>query len=401
MPNFIFKVIDPQTRQYTSVNITAATQSEANRLVLTQGYSPVEVKEVKEKKFSLRSSRVKRKDKIVFTTQMSTLINAGLPLLESLKSAVNQVNSRELKRVTSEAITDIEAGIPFSEALAKHPNVFDNIFINLIKAGETSGTLDVSLDRLAVQQEKDGELAGKVKGAMVYPVIVIVVMIAVVVFMLIMVLPKVQTFYDDIDAELPFITRALLSMSDALRNFWYLFVIGVAGAMIGLVAWTRSLHGKKVLDHAKLQFPLIKSLYSRIYMARFTRTVGTLFGSGVNLIDSLNIIRTGINNMHLESDIGQSIKLVEEGHPLSTALESNPHFLDLVPNMIRIGEQSGKTEEMLMKAAVYYENEVDKQLKSLTTLIEPILIVTLGGVAMVIVLAILLPIYSLVNQNLT
>ena len=399
MANFVYKAIDPASQKQVSVNIAAASEAEASRLVIERGLRPLSVKEVGTSR-SLLKRGIKRKDKILFSAQLSTLIGAGLPLLQALKSVAEQTTNRELKTIILEIISGIEGGVTFSDSLKKYPAVFDNIFINLIRAGEASGSLDVSLQRLAEQQEKDGELVSKLKGAMVYPVIVTLVMVFIVVAMLIFVLPQVETFYDSLpdDKPLPAITRLLLWTSDVLKNFWFL----VIGASLGLVVLIRYFFktnfGRTSMDRFKLDGPGIKNLYQKIYMARFTRTIGTLFGSGVNLIQALEIIQGGINNMHMERSIGRTIALIQEGTPFSAALARDKNFLDLVSDMVRIGEQSGKTEEMLMKAAIYYEKEVDKQIKTLTTIMEPIMILTLGGVAFAIVIAILLPIYSLPNK---
>ncbi|MYB40279.1 type II secretion system F family protein [Candidatus Saccharibacteria bacterium] len=406
MADFIYKAIDPASRRQVSVNITAANEAEANKLIMERGLRPLSVKEAGTGGglgglFSFLKRGVKRKDKILFTAQLSTLISAGLPLLQALKSVADQTANKELKAITLDIVTGIEGGIGFSESLKKYPHVFDNIFVNLIRAGEASGTLDISLERLAEQQEKDGELVSKVKSAMVYPAIVMVVMVAVVVFMLVFVLPQVESFYAGLpdDEPLPWITRFLLAISNGLQQFWYFIIGAVFLLVIAVRWWTKTDTGRASLDQLKLRGPGIKNLYQKVYMARFTRTVGTLFGSGVNLIQTLEIIQGGINNVHMEASIGRSINMVQEGSTLSIALSNDPNFLDLVPDMVRIGEQSGKTEEMLMKAAVYYEKEVDKQIQTLTTIMEPILILTLGGIAITIVLAILLPIYSVVNKN--
>ena len=401
MANYIYKAVDPQTRKHISVNITASSETEANRLIIEKGLKPLSVKEAKS--FNLRGvvSGVKRKEKIIFTNQLSTLIGAGLPLLQSLKSTAEQTKNRELKKIVSEVVTGIEGGVPFSDALARYPKVFDTIFISLVRAGEASGTLDVSLERLATQQEKDGDLISKVKSAMVYPVIVVLVMIGVVVFMLVAVLPQVESFYDGLDGDnqLPLITRILLVISNTLRDYWFFIILGVAAAAGSFLTWVRTKSGKSVIDRLKISGPAIKSLYQKVYMARFTRTVGTLFGSGVNLIQTLEIIQAGINNIYMTNSIQRSVAQVQEGQPFSQSLRNDPNFLDLVPDMIQIGEQSGKTEEMLMKAAVYYEKEVDKQIKLLTTIMEPVLILGLGGIALTIVLAILLPIYQVVQKG--
>ena len=402
MANFIYKAIDPSTQKHVSVSISAASQTEANRLVLERGLRPLSVKETRTGGSSFMTSLrgIKRKDRVLFTTQMATLLSAGLPLLQSLETSADQTANKELKTIIRELINSIESGVSFSDALAKHPRVFDNIFVNLVRAGEASGALDTSLQRLAVQQEKDGALIDKLKNALVYPVIVSIVMVLVVVFMLVIVMPRVTAFYEGLDGvELPLITQLLLKASDFIINFWYLLIGGVFGGVVALRYWMRSDSGKSVMDQVKLQMPVLKKLYQNVYMARFSRTIGTLFGAGVNLIHSLEIIQRGINNVHVERALLRSTALVQEGTPLSVCLRQNPHFTDLVSDMIQIGEQSGQTEEMLLKAAVYYESEVEKSLKTLSTMLEPIMILSLGGVAIMIILAILLPIYSVFNNN--
>ena len=399
MANFIYKAINPSTQERISVNINAADVVEANRLVMEKGLRPLSVKEAKTGKLSIKRG-IRRKDKILFTTQLATLISAGLPLLQSLKSTADQTVNKELKTITSEIVSGIEGGTSFSAALAKYPKVFDNIFVNLVRAGEASGTLDLSLDRLATQQEKDGELVSKVKSAMVYPIIVLFVMIAVVTFMLIAVVPQVKSFYNEDQGQaLPAITVVLLAISDAIKNFWYIIIAGIIGLVAAGGYWLRTKTGRHTMDRFKLRGPGIKNLYQKVYMARYTRTVGTLFGSGVNLIQALDIIKGGINNVHMQASIDRTTGLVQEGTPFSQAMSNDPNFLDLVPDMVKIGEQSGKTEEMLMKAAIYYEKEVDKQIQALTTIMEPVLILVLGGIAVTIVMAILLPIYSLVSDQ--
>ena len=402
MANFIYKAVDPSTQKHVSVNISAASQLEANRLILERGLRPLSVKEARSGDSSLMAvlRGIKRKDRVLFTTQMSTLLSAGLPLMQSLETSADQTANKELKKIIKDVIVSIESGISFSDALAKYPRVFDSIFINLVRAGEASGALDTSLLRLAVQQEKDGALIDKLKNALVYPIIVSVVMVMVVTFMLVFVLPKVTAFYDGLEGvTLPFITQALLALSDFVINRWY-FLIGIVfGAAFGLRYWMKSNTGQSVMDQMKLQTPVLKTLYRNVYMARFSRTIGTLFGAGVNLMHSLDIIQKGINNIHVERSLARSTAQVQEGTPLSVSLRQNPHFADLVSDMIQIGEQSGKTEEMLLKAANYYENEVEKALKTLSALLEPIMILTLGGVAITIILAILLPIYSVFNNS--
>ena len=398
MARYIYKAHDPRTNKYVSVTVDASSEEEANRLVLERGVLPIGVKKAREASGVFQ--RVGRKQKLLFTSQLSTLISAGLPLLQSLRNIADQTPKGEFKKCILDFINAIESGVNFSDALARYPDIFDQIYVNLVRAGEISGTLDVSLDRLSTQQEKDAELVTKVRGAMIYPVIVILVMILVVVFMLLFVLPRIEEFYLTIEAELFWLTRWLLAASNSLQYFWWLYIAIAGGIVFGIVSFSKTPSGRQILARLKLRLPVIKKLYRSIYMARFCRTMCTLFGAGINLIEALQITKKGINNVYVDEAIDRAVNVVQEGGSLSQSLEQEDVFDRLVSDMVKIGEDSGKTEEMLTKAAVNYEKEVDKHIKTFVTLLEPILIISLGAIALTIVMAILIPIYDVVNQNL-
>lgn len=395
---YTFTARNASTGQKVSSTVQAENEKAAAQIIQDQGLSPLNIKAVKEGGFG---KKVKSKDKILFARQLSTLINAGLPLVQSLRTVQRQTGSKQLKIVLSEVINDVESGKNFSDALAKHPKVFNNIFISLVGAGEASGTLDASLERLANQQEKDAEILGKIKGAMIYPLVVVGVMAAVVGFMLVGVLPQVKTLYEGLPgAQLPFITVALLWMSDILISYWWVFLILAVLAGVFGTKWARTLGGKRVIDKTKMKAPLIGPLFMKMYMARFTRTGTTLVSSGVPLLQMLDITSRSVNNVYIEDSINTAIAKVKGGKSLADAIDGDPNFLELVPNMIRIGEQSGQVEDMLAKTAEYYEKEVDQQIKTINTIIEPVLMIVLGVVALIIVGAVLLPIYGLANQGL-
>lgn len=395
---YTFTARNASTGQKVSSTVQAENEKAAAQIIQDQGLSPLNIKAVKEGGFG---KKVKSKDKILFARQLSTLINAGLPLVQSLRTVQRQTGSKQLKIVLSEVINDVESGKNFSDSLAKHPKVFNNIFISLVGAGEASGTLDASLERLANQQEKDAEILGKIKGAMIYPLVVVGVMAAVVGFMLVGVLPQVKTLYEGLPgAQLPFITVALLWMSDILISYWWVFLILAVLAGVFGTKWARTLGGKRVIDKTKMKAPLIGPLFMKMYMARFTRTGTTLVSSGVPLLQMLDITSRSVNNVYIEDSINTAIAKVKGGKSLADAIDGDPNFLELVPNMIRIGEQSGQVEDMLAKTAEYYEKEVDQQIKTINTIIEPVLMIVLGVVALIIVGAVLLPIYGLANQGL-
>ncbi|MEK7152912.1 MAG: type II secretion system F family protein [Patescibacteria group bacterium] len=403
MLSFRYTARDPATGQYVKAAVQAENEAAASKLIRKEGLVPIDIT-LSEKSttgpLSRFTNRVKIKDKVLFSRQLSTLINAGLPLVQSLRSVNQQTTSKPFKVVTNKVISDVEAGATLSTAMAKHPAVFNQIYTSLIAAGEASGTLDKALERLAIQQEKDADLISKVRGAMVYPVIVLLVMLGVVGFMIITVLPQVEILYEGLPgAQLPLITRVLLAISSFIINFWWVVLIMLALMVFFGTRWARTFGGKRVIDRLKMKAWPIGPLFSKMYMARFARTGGTLVASGVPLIQMLEITANSVNNVHVEASIKKASEKVKGGKALSDSLQNDPNFLDLVPNMLRIGEQSGSLEQMLAKTADYYEKEVDDQVKSISTIIEPVLMVILGVVAFIIVAAVLLPIYGLAGQS--
>jgi type IV pilus assembly protein PilC len=405
MLSFSYVARDPATGQKIKAQVQADNEASAAKLIQSEGLAPIEIKVVGEGggaafvPAAIRN-RITTKEKIVFSRQMSTLINAGLPLVQSLRNVNDQTENKAFRVVINQIIADVEGGKALNEALIKHPRVFNNIYVNLIAAGEVSGNLDKALERIAFQQEKDAEIVSKVRGAMAYPAIVIVVMIAVIGFMIVKVLPQVETIYEDLPgAQLPLITRILLAISNFTIQYWWV----VIGALILLgfatTRYARTGPGKQVIDKLKMTAWPFGPLFMKVYMARFARTATTLVSSGVPLIQMLEVVAQSINNVHVERSIYSAIEKVKGGKSLADSIEGDTNFLPLVPNMLRIGEQSGSLEDMLAKTADYYEKEVDNQIKTISTIIEPLLMVILGVVAFIIVAAVLLPIYGLAGKD--
>jgi len=402
MLSYKYTARDPSTGQYVKAEVEAEDEQSASRLIRKEGLVPIDIHlgEKSASGFRSRFSRVKIKDKVLFSRQLSTLINAGLPLVQSLRTVNKQTESKPLKIIISKVIGDVEAGSTLSGAMAKHPQAFNRVYVSLIAAGETSGTLDKALERLAIQQEKDADLIRKVRGAMIYPIIVIMVMIGVVGFMIVKVLPQVKTLYQGIPgASLPLITRILLSISDFTIHFWWIVITVLA--LLGFFAsrWVRTMGGRRAMDKFKMRAWPVGRLFMKVYMARFSRTGTTLIASGVPLLQMLQITAEAVDNTYISESIGKAIEKVKGGKSLADSLQNDPNFLELVPNMLRIGEQSGSMEQMMSKTADYYEKEVDDEVKSISTIIEPVLMVILGVVAFTIVAAVLLPIYGLANQS--
>ncbi len=403
MVMFDYSARDLSSGKLIKASVEADNENEANKLIRGEGYSPIEIKvgsETAGASLLDRLNKVKSKDKVLFSRQLSTLINAGLPLVQSLRNVADQTTNKKFVSVIERVIIDVEGGMALSVALGKHPDIFNRVFISLVSAGEASGTLDNALERIADQQEKDAELVGKVRSAMIYPIIVLAVMFVVLSFMIVKVLPQVKVLYAGLPgASLPLVTTILLAISDFIIKFWWIVAIIVAGAAVFGTRYVRTTGGRRISDKAKLTMWPVKGLFQKMYMARFARTGTTLVASGVPLIQVLEITGEAVNNVYVQEAIGRAAEKVKGGKALSDSLAPEKDFLTLVPNMIRIGEESGSLEKMLDKIADYYEKEVDNQVKAISTIIEPVLMVILGVVAFIIVAAVLLPIYSLAGKS--
>jgi len=404
MLTYKYEARNATTGEKIKAEVQAESEEAAARLIRSNGLAPLEIRVTGEGSINPLGkffNRVKTKDKILFSRQLSTLINAGLPLLQALRNVNAQATSKPLKIIINHVISDIEGGSSLSVALTSHPETFSQIFLSLIAAGEASGTLDTALERIANQQEKDAEIVSKVRGAMIYPGIVMVVMLVVVSFMIVKVLPQVQVLYDGIKgARLPLITIIMLDIAHFIINFWWVVILILIVGVIGTMRFVKTGLGRKVIDRAKMKSWPIAPLFNELYMARFTRMGTTLVSSGVPLLQMLEITANAINNVHIEASINRAIDKVRGGKSLADSLEGDGNFLPLVPNMLRIGEQSGSMEQMMAKAADYYEKELDNQIKAISTIIEPVLMVVMGIVAFIIVAAVLLPIYGLAGQNI-
>ncbi len=399
MKKFNYEAKDTSSGKHVKSTVQAESEHSAAKLLIDQGFVPLDIKEFDEKGSVLAklTGRITTKDKIVFSRQLATLIGAGLPLSQSLRTVSEQTENKQFRAVVDEIIADIEGGKALSDSFAKHPNVFDKVFLALIQAGEASGTLDDALKRIATQQEKDAAVMSKIKGALTYPVIVLFVIFGVMAFMLFTVVPQVEKLYHDLKKQLPFLTQIMVSAADFAAHFWWLILIilGIVGYFTMQYLKTES--GIKFKDTIKLNVPLFGPLFRKLYMARFARTGQTLLSTGVPMLDMLRITSGAVNNTLVGRSIDRAAEKVKGGKALSVAIQPEDYILPLVPQMIKIGEQSGKMDEMMGKAAQVYEDELDEQIRTISTLIEPVLMVVLAVVAGGMVGAILFPIYSLVN----
>ncbi len=379
--------------------VQAESESAAAKLLIEQGMMPLSISEQDENGSLIAklTNRITTKDKIVFLRQLSTLIGAGLPLSQSLRTVLEQTQNKKMQQVIEEVIADVEGGHTLSDSFRKHPDVFDAIVLALVAAGEASGTLDEALKRVAAQKEKDAAMMGKIRGAMVYPIIVLVVIFAVMIFMLLTVVPQVAKLYSDMHKTLPFLTQIMINTADFLINFWFVMIIVVGILIYFGRQYLQTASGIKTKDSFKLNVPLFNAMFRKLYMARFARTGQTLLATGVAMLDMLRISSESVNNTLISASIDRAAEKVKGGKALSTALKPEQYILPMVPQMINIGEQSGKIDEMMGKTAQVYEDELDEEIKAISTAIEPVLMVVLAVFAGGMVGAILFPIYSLVG----
>lgn len=343
---------------------------------------------------------VRTKDKVLFTRQLSTLVHASLPITQALNTAIEQVNDKHFKQMLQNIAAGVEGGAGLAASFANYPETFNRTYISLLNAGEQSGTLDKTLDRLATQLEKEHAIVTKVRGAMVYPAIILAVIVGVMIFMLVTVLPQIKSLYASLNVTLPILTRIFLGVSNFVQGFWWLIILAVIAAIFGLRAYIRTPSGRYHLDKLKLDIPPLNVLFRKVYMSRFTRTLGVLVVSGVPILEALAISADSIGNDVLKREVIDAAGEVKGGKPLSGVLAGYPYFTTLVPQMIRIGEDSGTLGDMLDKVAIYYEDEVDSAVKNLSTLIEPFLIIVMGALVGVIIMAVLYPVYSLVGNGI-
>jgi len=342
-------------------------------------------------------NKVKHEDLVNFTRQLATMIGAGLSLAKAL-SILREQDNPAMAEVVSNLLRDIESGSTFSEALQKQPDVFNRIYIQLVKAGEIGGVLDQVLEKLAENLEKDRVFRAKTKGAMIYPIIVLVAMVVVGFVMMIFVVPKLSEMYADFGAELPLPTLILISLANFMTRFWWLFIVAAAGGFLALRRWYKTPLGERKIDQFLLKMPIIGALRQRIILTNFSRTLSLLLGSGVPLLNSLLIVSQAMGSVLYRNAMAEVAKKVEKGVSLSRALAVYDLFPGILHQMLAVGEETGKLDEVLLKLSVYFEAESEQAVKNLTSAMEPLIMVVLGLGVGAMVIAIIMPIYSLTSQ---
>ena len=369
-----------------------------------QGLVPIDIKErgtqsrISIEKVLPRTGGVPSSEIVGFTRQLSTMISAGLPLTDALVILEKQTKNKHFIRVLSEVVADVEGGISLSGALGKHPKIFNVIYIRLVEAGETGGVLDKVLNKLAESLEKEREFKSKTRGAFIYPGIVVVVMIIVMSIMMIFVIPKLTSLYTEIGAALPLPTRVLIFTSNFMRNFWWLLLMMIGAFIYSFKAFVSTPKGSMIVSNMVLRLPIWGKIRKTLVLAQFTRTLGLLIGSGIPIITALRVVADLLATPSYKEGIEFVISRVERGSPLSQPLATNPDFPPIIGQMVRVGEETGKMDEVLVRLSVYFEAESENLIRNLTTALEPVILVILGAGVGILVLSIILPIYNLTSQ---
>ncbi len=337
-------------------------------------------------------------DLVITTRQLATMVESGLVLSDSLDILVDQQTNKTFKAVLTEISRDVKNGIDLASALRKHPEVYPPLYSSLVKAGEQSGKLDSVLSQMALNLEKDREFRSRIRGAMIYPILVVTMMVVVVAIMMIFVVPRLVSFYTQSNIDLPITTKMLIWTSNMFVSFWWLMILIFIGIIIGIKRWTSTPSGKYTFDKIVLKIPLVGKIVRGTSITNFTRTFGLLTHAGLPILDSLVIVADIVGNAVYKSALQESYRGVERGLTLSAQLESTNSFPKIVSQMIRVGEETGKVDQISFKLAEYFETETDHLVKNITVIIEPVVLIVLGVGVGFLVISLILPIYKLTTS---
>jgi len=400
MPIYKYKARDKFGKAVTGVMEALDSEMAASQ-VDDLGYIPVSIQEKKKDVISLdflqRYIKVSVEDLILFSRQLSTLFSAGIPLLSGLNTLAEQTENKRMKETINTVRNDVEGGSSLSDALRKHPRVFSALYVGMIQAGETAGTLDEILDRLATITEHEKDTRARIKEATRYPKMVITAISAAFIVLVTFVIPKFATMFNKLGGTLPLPTRVMININHIIHHYWYLMVVVTAAIVLGFRWYTNTRSGRLKWDGLKLRIPVFGPLFLKIAMSRFTHILGMLMRSGVPILDILEITSATVDNTVIIQEIHKLRESVMEGSGLSQPLKKSGIFTPTVTQMISVGEQSGKMDEMMDKVSKYYDLEVEYTIKNLSTLIEPVLIVVIGGMVLFLALAIFLPMWDMAS----
>ena len=415
MATFQYKALDRSSNKEVKKTIEAANQAEAIASIKKQGFLPIEVKEIRGKSagataakgaksgkkggFSITlGSGVKPKMVTEFTRQLSTLTDAGLPMVQSLQILTDMQQPGPFKNAIASVSDEVQSGTMLSESMSRYPKIWDKLYTNLVKAGETAGALETILRRLAEFREKAQRLKKKVIGALIYPAAVLFIAVGILTFIMIVIVPKFQTIFQELAIELPSMTEFLIGMSRMVGSYWWMIGLGIVVVFFGASLARRTESGGAIVDRMMLRFPVLGNVIRKSSVARFTRTLGTLVTSGVGFLDALDITKAATPNIVVRNAIQDARDSVKEGETINEPLARSGVFNDIVVNMIKVGEETGELDKMLVKIADNYDEEVDEAVSAMMALMEPILIVFMGGAVGFIVIALFLPLIQIIEQ---
>lgn len=405
MTKFTYIATNSQNKSISGT-LDASNKSAVISALSKQGLRPVSVKENKGiSSFSLNdllgANRVKADDLVMFTRQLSAMVGAGVPLLRALNSLQEHTESAELKKLLGGIIKDVEEGATLANALGKYPNTFSDVYINMVRAGEAAGILDEILKRLAMQQEKNATIRKKVKSAMTYPMVLIGITIIAFFGLMLFVIPQIGKIVGDLggpDAKLPALTLAMLGISSFMTHFWFVVLPAIAGGIMLGMRYIKTPRGKLQFHQLALKLPGIKTIVTKVAIARFARTFSALMGAGVAVLEALDVTARAVGNGVYEEALRDAAKQVKNGDTLSSVIEKNPLFPSIVAQMLAVGEETGQTDVVLVKVADFYEEEVDVAIDGVSAIIEPVMIVIMGGMVGLIAASVMMPIAGLANQ---
>lgn len=408
MPYFSYIAIDTN-RKPVNGKVEQVDRAAVIAALTKQNLRPVSIKEVPMRKgltidfgHLFEPNRVKADHLVIFTRQLSAMVGAGVPLLRSLTSLEKHAEDAALKKILADVIKSVEGGAPLGDALAKHPTTFNDIYINMVRAGEAAGILDEILKRLAFQQEKSAKIRKKVRSAMAYPSVLLVITVLAFFGLMLFVIPQIGKILTDLggpDAELPAITLVMLAISDFFTRFWFIIfpVLGAGG--YGLFRYAHTSQGKRLFDTLVLRLPGVKTVIKKIAVARFARTFAALMGAGVAVLQCLDVTSRAVGNTLYEDALKDAARQVKNGKSLSGVLENNPLFPAIVGQMLAVGEETGQTDTVLVKVADFYEDEVDLAIEGVSSIIEPAMIIVMGAMVGLIAASVMTPIAQL-SQNI-
>lgn len=402
MANYSYNAVDNKGNNIEGT-LEAIDRSTVVKALARQNLQPISIKEIsqkesKGKKSLFASNKVKGDHLVIFTRELSAMVSAGVPLLRALTSLRDHSESAALKKVLNGVIKDVEGGATLASSLQKFPDTFNDIYVNMVRAGEAAGILDEILKRVAFQQEKNASIRKRIKSAMTYPMVLVSIMILAFFGLMMFVVPQIGKIIKDLggpDAQLPLLTQVMLGISHVMTTYWFIILPAFGGIIYGVLRYIKTPQGKSQFHHLLLRIPGINSLITKVVIARFARTFSSLIGAGVAVLEAIDVTAHAVGNVVYEEALLTAADKVKNGATLSSVIEGNPLFPAIVSQMLSVGEETGQTDAVLVKVADFYEEEVDVAIEGLSSIIEPVMIVLMGGAVGLIAASVMLPIAGL------